>query len=132
MHFRFSRQAVGVFFTAVLLLGNMFETLPFLHHHEEQHACIQTELGNFYLEMDEHRHATEEDESVPHLRPFRMGEHHHHDFCALCHYVPSLQKTARASLSFFDVGPAVHLGGNPVAAAFYCHAHKPRGPPSSS
>lgn len=132
MTFRIPRKPAHIAVAVLLLLGNLLETLPLLHHHEEQHACIQTGDGYFFLETAAHHLESETGGSVPYLISFRVGDYHQHALCALCQLIPSFLESSPAIVVFSDPGRLGHHGGEPNARSSCRYAHLPRGPPSNA
>jgi len=114
-----------VLIAVLMLLGNYLDSLPLLHHHQQEHACLEQNGSYFFLVAD-----PAQPSSAPlRLTPIRIGEHHEHRLCGLCQLLPSLldgqllpvsyPATAALFVSFVDVG------------AVACHPgpYRPRGPP---
>jgi hypothetical protein len=111
-----------------MLLGNYLDQLPLLHHHEEEHACLEWDGSFYYLETDHSAPVS----SPLRLNPIRVGDVHDHEICGLCQLLPSLLKDhVVVSVLYHEaVSCYVPMGQTTVSVA--ADAHKPRGPPSIS
>ena len=113
----------------LLILGNMAELSP-LHHHEEEHACLQIDGTFFYFDKTSVDDETGSEQ--PALHGIRIGDRHEHPICGICqmastwllelpaHYVGNPNSELETRLISSD---AIR----PISAPFH-----QRGPPTNS
>ena len=109
-----------------MVFGYLSEALPFLHHHEEQHVCVQVDGSWYYLEATPHGSSSPDNEI---LVAMHLGKGHEHEICALCQLLPSLLDVT--------LEETVYPGGEPFLSLHETLAHGaavfgpnlPRGPP---
>ena len=109
----------------LMLLGGYLENLPLLHHHEEEHACLEWDGSFFYLETEG---AAPVSAPLRYL-PVRIGESHDHDPCGLCQILPSLLQGQLAETIFYRATNSFGSHAAQWIATSFFDDYRPRGPP---
>lgn len=82
----FFGKYLGVVMASLMLFAVLSESIPQLHHHQEQHQCVTSQGQHFHTEQSQ-----DIARNGPQFIPQELTDTHNHLECALCHLVPSLQ-----------------------------------------
>jgi len=111
---------------ALALLGYLSESLPQLHHHEDQHACVEVEglqHNQKIIPPETTSVSTEKLEGI------LLDDGHIHAHCALCQLLPSLLGISYSPANF-EVNLAIAYSDlNARRPQSQFSAHRSRGPP---
>ena len=110
----------------LLVFGNVVESLPALHHHNEpDHACFQENGAYFSMTEVVHHH-----DSDIHLVGVRLGDSHDHDACSLCTLVGSALSEQPFRAADYPAIAVTPLLPAPFFARPALAANYSRGPPT--